>query len=76
MKMLAKMKGIQERMIVKLEAKNAELGDRQERMMTCLGKLEAMESLAKPKENEYSRASRGPQGRCHSETGQKVEEAA
>jgi hypothetical protein len=52
MEMLAKMKASQEWMIVKLDARNAKSDAHDERMMAYLGKIEAMELKAKPKENE------------------------
>jgi hypothetical protein len=52
MEMLAEMKVIQERMMVKLDTRKAELDGHHERMMACLGKPEATELKAKPEENE------------------------
>jgi hypothetical protein len=51
MEMLDEMKAMQERMMVKLDARNAELDTRRERMMACIGKTEATELKAKS-ENE------------------------
>jgi hypothetical protein len=52
MQPLMEMKAVQEQMLVKLDARNAELGAHHERMVACLGKTEATELKAKPEENE------------------------
>jgi hypothetical protein len=49
--MLAEIKAIRQRMMVKLNARKAELDARHERMMACIGKTEDTELKAKPEEN-------------------------